>query len=553
VPELTSLSISMIDSRKGGVPTAVCRDANGREFYLHSRYDPIEEARFLVKDIPCRERTLVVVLGFGLGYHVKELLQRIPRSSHIVVIEPDSVCLSRMLREKRGAQAGMWMDDNRVHFLTCNDPGAVPLHLADATVRWRLLSLDLFTHLPTSLTAESFYRVLLTCLPQEFPASYASRLNFLNTILENSLGNFWANLPHSWDAVSIQALRGVWRARPALIVSAGPSLTSAFPLLCEAGNRPMLLAAGSAGRMLMERQIRPDLVVSIDPFAANAEHFKNWDTTEVPLVYYHRIHRDILASYAGPRFYFVAQDDPPLPLCGSAGDSAFLQGGSVAFSALQVAHHLGANPIIFVGQDFAFAEGHTHASGSVANDLFDERNLPRDYLRVPGVVGKPVVTSRLLYSYLLYMQDYLLGFARRKPEVRHINTSPNGAMIQGMEHLPLDQALAANRDDATPSARACIAAVIDRNQPIPRTQQRASVEKWSAELDRVLARVDASGEFGRLFAALKGTSLYAQVAQSYEDVFYLHEARHRENATFGTRFRAHLEFVREELRKTGRG
>jgi hypothetical protein len=69
----------------------------------------------------------------------------------------------------------------------------------------------------------------------------------------------------------------------------------------------------------------------------------------------------------------------------------------------------------------------------------------------------------------------------------------------------------------------------------------------------VLARVDASGEFGRLFAALKGTSLYAQVAQSYEDVFYLHEARHRENATFGTRFRAHLEFVREELRKTGRG
>jgi hypothetical protein len=151
------------------------------------------------------------------------------------------------------------------------------------------------------------------------------------------------------------------------------------------------------------------------------------------------------------------------------------------------------------------------------------------------------------------MQDYLLGFARRKPEVKHINTSPNGAMIQGMEHLPLDQVLAANRDDATPSARACIASAIERNQPIPRTQQQAAVERWSAELDRVLARVDASGEFERLFTALKGTSLYAQVAQSYDDVFYLHEARHRENAVYMIRFKAHLQFVLEELRKAGRG
>ena len=543
----------MIDSRRGGVPTAVCRDATGREFYLHSRYDPIEEARFLVKDVPCRERALVVVLGFGLGYHVKELLQRIPRSSRIVVIEPDSVCLSRMLREKRGARAGMWMDDNRVHFLTCNDPGAVPLHLADATVKWRLLSLDLFTHLPTMLTAESFYRALLTCIPQEFPSSYSGRLSFLDTILENNLLNFWANLPHSWNAAPIQALRDVWYGRPALIVSAGPSLTGVLPLLREAGNRTMLLAAGSVARMLMERQIRPDLVVSIDPFAANAEHFKNWDTTEVPLVYYHRIHRDILASYAGPRFYFVAQDDPPLPLCGPAGDSAFLQGGSVAFSALQVAQHLGANPIIFVGQDFAFAGGHTHASGSVADDLFDERNLPRDYLRVPGIAGKPVVTSRLLFSYLLYMQDYLLGFARRKPEVKYINTSPDGAMIQGMEHLPLDQALAASWDDATPSARAYIASAIERNQPISISQQRAAVERWSAELDRVLARADATWEFDRLFAAFKGTSLYPLVAQSYDDVFYLHESRHQENAAFVNRFRVHLESVHDYLRKTGRG
>ena len=53
------------------------RRADGRDLYLHSRLI-VEEARLLVKDLPRQERTLYVVLGFGLGYHVKELLSTTP-------------------------------------------------------------------------------------------------------------------------------------------------------------------------------------------------------------------------------------------------------------------------------------------------------------------------------------------------------------------------------------------------------------------------------------------------------------------------------------------
>lgn len=188
----------------------------------------------------------------------------------------------------------------------------------------------------------------------------------------------------------------------------------------------------------------------MDPFEPNMAHFKGWDAADVPPVYYHRIYHGIPASYAGPRFWVLAQDDPPLPLRGSSVKSAFLQGGSVVFSALQLAHYMEANHVLFVGQDFAFADGHTRAVGDISDCTFDENALPRDYLCVPGVGGKWEVSSKLMYSYLLYMQDYLLGISRSKPEVRHINASQTGAVIQGMEYLSLDRALAACCGAATP-------------------------------------------------------------------------------------------------------
>ena len=132
--------------------------------------------------------------------------------------------------------------------------------------------------------------------------------------MENQLRNFWANLPHSWSAAPVQYLRDQWAGRRLIIVSAGPSLTEALPALRAARGTALLLATGTAARILVEHRILPDLVVSMDPFEANRAHFQGWDTSDVPLIYHHQIHRDIPATYTGPRFFFLMQDDPPLPM-----------------------------------------------------------------------------------------------------------------------------------------------------------------------------------------------------------------------------------------------
>jgi len=546
------VSVSLVESKTQGAPTALVRRTDGREFYLHSRYDPLEEARFLVRDIPVRERALYAVLGFGLGYHVKELMQRIPRSSHIVVLEPDQACLSGQMLQHGGSRAAAWMHNDRLHFLGQRDPHAAHLYLADTMVRLRLLSFEMVTHIPSTLTAEDFYRALLTGIPRGLPSSFQSHLNSLERMMENDLQNFWANLPHSWDAAPVSCLRGKWSGRPLIIVSAGPSLTAALPILQKAGDRALLLATGSTAGILMARQTRPDLVIAVDPYEANVAHFRGWDHADVPLVYYHRVNRGILSLYSGPRFFFLMRDDPPLPPDNPADKPDFWQGGSVAFSALQLAHYLEANPVIFVGQDFAFAGGHTHAEGSAVDQTYDPSALPKDYFLVPGVRGEPVVTNRMYHSYLLFMQDYLLRYAVSKPAVKHINTSQSGALIQGMECQTLDQALAGLPEPAPVPSQEVIRSALARGRKIPPEAQRLMLQKWCAELGHLLSQVGQARDFGRLFAGFKTTTAYAQAARTYDDICYLYESRyrggdHQASSAFGNRFGAHLQWVHEQL------
>jgi uncharacterized Rossmann fold enzyme len=552
VPDPSALHISIVDSGVKGAPTASCRRADGREFWLHSRVDPQEEARQLVQELPAKERTLYVVLGFGLGYHVRELLQRIPSSSHVLVMESVPACLSARLRAHTGSRTWAWTTHPRLHFLAHKNPQVAPLSLADRLTTWRLLALELFTHEPSVLTDEVFYKALLDEIPRRFPACYQSRLASLDTMLENHLRNFWANLPYSWRAIPAQNLSGLWQGRRLILVAAGPSLTDALPILRVVQGQDLILATATTVRLLAERQIKPDLVISMDPYPANLAHFQGWDTPGVPLVYYHQIYRKILEVYAGPLFFFTMQDDPPLPARATLQKSDFRQGGSVAFSALQLAHAMKADPVIFVGQDFAFPGNHTHARGTAVDQALDPGALPADCLLVPGVDGHPVLTNRIYHAYLLYMQDYLLTYARQNPGVRHINTSRIGAKIEGMDCLTLEQALALPGSAARISPGKAIGTKLDERRNTSVSAQRTAVRRWRNELGSLLHAASLTQDFPCLFERFMASSLYAQAARRYDDIFYIYEARYRERKDSGPpsfldRFRTHLDYIMTEM------
>jgi hypothetical protein len=335
-----------------------------------------------------------------------------------------------------------------------------------------------------------------------------------------------------------------------ILVSAGPSLNDALAVLPRVAGKALVLATGTAARILVNHGVRVDAVVSIDPNRWNRAHFEGWDCSSVPLVYYHRVDCEILRLHAGRKFWFQMRGEPPLPGAMHTEPPPFRRGGTVAYSALQLAHFLDADPIVFVGQDFAFAGGHTHAAGALYDRPYDEGAERPDHFKVPGVDGTLVATNRTYYDYLLLMQDYLLEYVRVHPRTAHINVSRTGARIRGMVPGTLEEVFESRSPHAAPPSRIFEAASHEFEPPRPEAC-RAAVTRFGDELRSLLADRDAA-TFEQLFARFTGTSLHAQAPRSYDDVFYVYESRYRSGpdearARMLSRFRTHLEQARESL------
>lgn len=430
-----------ITPAKNGQPTAsICRP-DGRELFLHSRIDPGAEARFLIADIPIKEETLYVILGCGLGYHIKELLKKIPQSSRIVVIESSQNMLRNEMAEVCRRQGEKWFTDKRLSFAMFATPEAASFSLVKLYIDARLFSLEMFTHIPSASTDIAFYRQTAGSLQQDFPRQLASHLKTIDLTLENSLTNYWANLKHNLLCPSVEKFAGCWQKQPAIIVSAGPSLTSQLDELRQSQGKALIICVGTAAPILARNNIHPDFVISVDTVQANMENFRDWNTEETALLYYQRTWREIPAAFKGPKLWLAINGEVTNPITKSIGSMPFTKGGTVAFTALQFAQYIKADPILFVGQDFSFHRGKTHAAGSLYDNApqesFDEDKLPDDYFFIPGVNSTMVPTNQVYYSYLVFMQEYIVN----NPGVRYINTSPTGAKIAGTDHMPLKSAV----------------------------------------------------------------------------------------------------------------
>ena len=541
-----------VRSAENGLPTATFHLPEGREIYLHSRFDPAAEARFLIEKIPVKAQTLYVILGFGLGYHVKALLDRIPSSSHILVVEPVTEHLSAQALAYYQEKNESWIQDDRLSFHTHYDPETVPIFLAEAFIRCRVLSLNIFMHIPSASTNEAFYSWLLKEVQQKFPVYLDGHLGANDRTLENNLSNFWANLPITWQTPHISCLKRGWQGYPVIIVAAGPSLTDELNRLRDIQERVLIICVGTAAPVMMKYGVHPDFVVSVDPFEANMSHFENWNNGKIPLIYYHRFWRGILPVYNGPRFWFAMDDEPAIPLTGIKPTTEFWRGGTVSFTALQVAHYLKADPIVLVGLDFAYLDGRMHAEGAV-NETYKQAEslpLPEGFFRIPGISGDQVVTNLNYYSYLLYIQDYI----QRHPQTRHINTSPTGAKIHGTIEMSLKQTVEAYNEFKEVIGKQIAYENVQPFEPVTWDNIFDLAGQWEKELSIFINDNEAVNKLDKLVSRFRRLSVYRVISGAYDNCFHSWEIKKLKNQVepenaLCKRLKAHCRFVQNRLRE----
>lgn len=313
---------------------------NGR--YLYSRYDPESDVeKFLSKEIK-NENNTFLLLGLGLGYHAKYILDKFKNSKIFIMListEEINIC------EKHGMKEVL--DDKRLTILNKNfnmlheDISKMQLIVPLAWVKAIGMEHPLYVLLEVIKTNQLSFK----------------EQGFLMK------GNFESNVKLGDSTIS---KTNVANGR-AFLVSAGPSLDLTIKLIKQYNNKAFILSVGSALQTLLKNNIIPDAVIISDATSRLTEQFNYKEFKEL-LFYLSTANHEVVKNHAGPKVILFQQNYNLSEEFAEMYSAPLLEtGGSVATLALSLLEFLNFNEVYLFGQDLGFEHNRTHATHSASN------------------------------------------------------------------------------------------------------------------------------------------------------------------------------------------
>jgi hypothetical protein len=423
---------------------------------LCSKHRPLDEADRLVRDIDLVEHAVIVVLGFGLGWHVKMLAERAAKATLIVVFEPDLALLRGALEH---IDHSPWMRDALLLFVTdADDRGALARKLDGAE---SILGQGVhFLEHPASAAR-------LGELASRFATSFknhvaAAKVTLSTTLMRSveTVRNLMLNLDHYAAGAGIADLHNGASGCPAVIVSAGPSLHKNIHHLASESVREkcVIIAVQTALKPLLSAGVKPHFVTALDYHEISKRFYEDLnpdDLRTITLVADPKVHPLIPDIYPGPiRCCANSFLDKLLgPMKRDMGDLP--AGATVAHLAVYLARYLGCNPIAMIGQDLGFPDGLYYAPGTAIHDVWAPELNPFNtiammewqriarhrlhLIQTRDVHGKSIYTDAQMHTYL---QQFERDFAQYKAEgVTIIDATEGGVAKQHTVAMPLREAL----------------------------------------------------------------------------------------------------------------
>jgi len=469
-----------------GLPTARCLVPSGGSVQLHSRFDPLKEARNVVRNSGTQDSDYVIILGLGLGYIIDALLElEISHTALLFVVEADLEVL-RAAFESRDLRS--LLIARRIWF-------AWPSSGPDLAVQWGRVfdpvSAQRATVVswPPSLSLHpEFYRSATEVIQSQTSQVFTD-INTLVAKSEAFLENFVQNIAALLPAPGVRHLGNRFPGVPAVIVSAGPSLDRNLHELRGRDDGALLLATDTALKPLLSAGVEPHIICTADPTYANYRHLEGAHSPNALLVAEATTHPGSLRDFAGRLIACTFEDSSLHGLNDILGNKGQLRAwGSVATMVLDLAVKAGCDPIIFIGQDLAFTDGRLYCSGvyferewfadvttpQTWKERLRELRSTRKLVKMADIFGNEVETSTTLVSYWNWFQKEL----SRHPDRTFINATEGGILGgEGIRIMSLREAL----------FRFCA----------ERTGLRESVLRWHATAPRAELH-DASRALSRL-------------------------------------------------------
>lgn len=439
---------AIVEPSKKGELTLKVIDRTGKAVSLHSPYDPRAEARKILSQYELGNKKVVIVLGFGLGYLAEEVSLVIREDTELVVIDPNPD-LFKVALETRD-MTGL-LKSPHLRLLIGEEQGRMIDYLGEIITLDRLELVQVIEHRPSLSLEPGYYKKVAELIKGVL------EMGLMNLASMSSFGKLWQenildNIPEIINNPPLDSLFGKFPEQPAIIISAGPSLDKNIQDLGAAKGKALLICVDTALKAVLKRGIKPDLVITVDAQVKNYHHFRGLDLNEVALVAdpvcYPRIFKHFtglkfIASHGHVLMDWLAKyvrEEPYISLKG---------GGSVATYAFDLARKIGADPIIFVGQDLSFPDNRAFVSGGSYEEQWSKELAGRapiemkhqeyigdKFIWMKDIYGRPVPTHKKL---AIYQEWFNWEIARTKATC--INATQGGILKEGVLIMDLTEAI----------------------------------------------------------------------------------------------------------------
>jgi hypothetical protein len=418
-----------------GSLTACVELTDGRSLFLHSMYDPEQEARDWLKTIDLVENTAYVVYGFGLGYHVKALLKKLPDNCRIIVLE-HSLAESLAKTAAEILPDSRWMTDKRIMYLPGPDTRTYAGNIAKVMEEELLDKIITCAHYPSMQIFQEMFATIERELIKMTTDLFTQNTNFAGVAAINYIENSWNNLPYIWAGTGAKRFEGKFAGKPAIIVAAGPSLNKNIGFLKELQDKALIVAAGTAIGALKRQEITPHFVAAMDPFPFMYQAMQTDLDSRSTLIAAYDAFYELVANYPGPRcFTRCSNADGLAPLEKHLPTTTqTISNVSVSSVAVDFARQLGANPIILIGQDMALSETASHAEG--VRTGYQLNDPQQEYPLVQGQNGEWLRATWMLKD----IRDFFVGYIRIYNQHLFVNATEGGAFLPGATHMTLAEA-----------------------------------------------------------------------------------------------------------------
>ncbi len=446
--------LEVTSSSESGLVTgvAVVRDDAGveRKITLASRHRPGAEASRFADQADLKKHAVVLVIGVGLGHHVREVAKRAAGKGVVIVYEPSESRLRGVLEHVDAD----WLGAGHVELL------AGELEVGDLTRRLEgrvstvAQGVQMLSHGPTCRLDEEAVRSFAERFTQ-FVSFCRTNVATTMVIALQTCRNYADNLGRYAAGESINALKGLGRGCPAVLVAAGPSLAKNVALLenRDVRDRVIVIAAQTALKPLLARGIRPNFVTALDYHEISRRFYEGLPALDdVTLVAEPKANRAIVDNYPGPvrmcRSPFI---DTLLGEMGRRVD-ALRAGSTVAHLNFYLAQYLGCDPIVLTGQDLGFSDGLYYMPGTAIHEVWGAELGPFNTLemmewqrvarhkthlrKLEDIHGKPIYTDEQM---LTYLRQFERDFGRANQTI--IDATEGGLPKAHTERMGLAEAL----------------------------------------------------------------------------------------------------------------